>query len=144
MLLGPTTAFGSGGAEVTKNGPDGPLKPSPMPSNPTPSAGAAAVPAVDWRTGSGAELGAGIGGPFFGSFSFFFPSSAGGAGASWRRGGETSWWTSPGSSDAACAQGGGSSPRAIEPAAACAKPTATITAQKTVRITARRAKGFPP
>src|SRR5712691_2982436 len=110
MLLGPTTAFGSGGAEVTKNGPDGPLKPSPMPSKPTPSAGAAAVPTVDWSAESRAELESGIGGPCFGSFSFFVSGEGAGAGASPRSGGETSWWTSPGNSDAACAQGGGSNP----------------------------------
>src|SRR4051794_18405544 len=91
MFDGPTVAFGSGGAESSTNVPDGPLKPSPTPSKPAPSAGAAAGPTLDCTTGS-APPGAGTGGPFLGSLSFFAPAGAA-AGAIVRSGGEVSCLT---------------------------------------------------
>src|SRR5712691_4392591 len=87
--FGPTAPFGSGGAPVTVKLPEGPLKPAPTPSNPRPSAGASAVPALPWTTGSGAPLDGASGMSCFG-FSFFLLGSGAGAGAIVPSGGETS------------------------------------------------------
>src|SRR6478752_2432209 len=61
MWLGPTAAFGSGGALLTVKVPCGPVKPAPTPSKLFASEGAALAPGVDWTTGSAAELPAGVG-----------------------------------------------------------------------------------
>ncbi len=74
---------------MTLNVPAGPVKPWPTPSKPSPSAGAAALPMLDWITGSGAP-GAGTGSPFFGSFSFFLSGAGAVAGVMSRSGGDTS------------------------------------------------------
>src|SRR5437868_9094148 len=89
--FGPTAPFGSGGAELTLNVPDGPLKPWPTPSTPRPSAGAAATPGLACTTGSGPPD-SGAGGPCFGSL-FFFSLPDVGARTMPPRGGETSWCT---------------------------------------------------
>src|SRR3954447_13664439 len=61
IRVGPTAAFGSGGALFTVNVAWGPEKACPMPSKCVASDGAAAAPTEDWTAGSATVLAAGVG-----------------------------------------------------------------------------------